>query len=196
MSRARHGHAPRSSRAQRRVLPATFAAYQLESLTDLLADLAGDHLRAAAAPDDLAEILYTSGTTGAPKGVMLSHGNLCASLAALARLVPVTPRDRFLSVLPLSHVFEQQAGFLLPFSRGASVIYSPSPAAIGAMLREHRITKLVAVPEFLRLLMNRIDQAVAAAPPLVGRLREQARQRLPWGIRAAMGPCPMRRAGS
>ncbi|MGD9604180.1 MAG: AMP-binding protein, partial [Gammaproteobacteria bacterium] len=182
--------------AQRDLLPGALTIFEIDDLPGLL--VAGPSSEpAVCAPDDLAEILYTSGTTGNPKGVMLSQRNLCASLAALDGLVPVTPRDRLLSVLPLSHIFEQQVGFLLPFSRGACVIYAHTPAAIGPLLYEYRVTKLVAVPEFLRLLMARIDQAMTAAPPVFAWLRERARHRrsptlrrlLCWPLRRRLGGC-------
>ncbi|MFV8750738.1 AMP-binding protein [Nannocystaceae bacterium ST9] len=72
---------------------------------------------------DLASVLYTSGTTGDPKGVMLTHENFAALIAALAPLFPLGHDDRVLSVLPLHHTFEFTCGMLLPLSRGARVIY-------------------------------------------------------------------------
>ncbi len=72
---------------------------------------------------DLASVLYTSGTTGDPKGVMLTHENFAALIAALAPLFPLGHDDRLLSVLPLHHTFEFTCGMLLPLSRGARVIY-------------------------------------------------------------------------
>ncbi len=71
-----------------------------------------------ARPDDLACLVYTSGTTGTPKGVMLSHVNLTALVASLAPLFPLGKGDRVLSVLPLHHTFELTCGLLLPLSRG------------------------------------------------------------------------------
>lgn len=109
--------------------------------------------------DDLVEIMYTSGTTGEPKGVPLTHKNIASNLEAVAGTIPVASSDVFLSILPLSHIFEQVAGFLVPFKNSAHIVYAHSPAAIPELLREHRITKLAAVPEFLRLFMARIESS-------------------------------------
>src|SRR5690606_8988141 len=70
-------------------------------------------------PGETALLIYTSGTTGKPKGVMLTHDNLCSILASLAPLFPLDRDDRVLSVLPLHHTFELTCGLLLPLSRGS-----------------------------------------------------------------------------
>ncbi len=77
-----------------------------------------------ARPQDLAVLLFTSGTTGQAKGVMLSHANLLHNVEAVARTFEFGPRDRLLSVLPLHHTFESTAGFLCPLRVGASVAYA------------------------------------------------------------------------
>lgn len=111
--------------------------------------------------DDLVQILYTSGTTGDPKGVMLSHGNMYSNLVSISKLINVDLRhDRLLSILPLSHIYEQSAGMLLPFSRGVHIVYAHSYAAISDLLREYKITKFNAVPEFLHIFMARIESAL------------------------------------
>ncbi|MEO5704091.1 MAG: AMP-binding protein, partial [Candidatus Limnocylindrales bacterium] len=80
----------------------------------------------------LAEIVFTSGTTGEPKGAMLSHGNLMASATAMTSVLEFGPEDRLLSVLPLSHLYEQVLGFMAPLTVGASVVYpvSRQPAVL------------------------------------------------------------------
>ncbi|MFI5371693.1 MAG: AMP-binding protein, partial [Candidatus Eisenbacteria bacterium] len=77
-----------------------------------------------AAPDDLAVLIFTSGTTGQAKGVMLSHTNLLSNVETVARTFEFGPGDRFLSVLPLHHTFESTGGFLCPLRVGASVAYA------------------------------------------------------------------------
>ena len=108
---------------------------------------------------DTAEILYTSGTTGDPKGVVLTHENICSNLEAIAKIIILTPKkDRLVSILPLSHVLEQTIGLLLPLMHGAQIIYAHSPSALRKIMNEYQITKMVAVPEFLNLLMSRIEE--------------------------------------
>jgi len=110
--------------------------------------------------DDLVEILYTSGTTGDPKGVMLSHKNLFSNIKAASQMAEfIHCQERILSILPLSHIFEQAVGFLLPYFYGAQIIYAHSPAAIKELLNEYNITKMIAVPEFLKIMMGKIELA-------------------------------------
>ena len=74
-------------------------------------------------PDDLAAIIYTSGTTSQPKGVMLTHYNLCSQLEMIDKLFLVYPEDIFLSVLPLAHTYECTIGLILAFYHGCHVVY-------------------------------------------------------------------------
>ncbi len=112
-------------------------------------------------PFDCAEIMYTSGTTGDPKGVMLTHENIMSTLQALQQLLQLNgARERMLSILPLSHMFEQVIGLLLPYSIGAQVVYAHSHGAIRELLQAHHITKIIAVPEFLKLMAANLYGAV------------------------------------
>jgi long-chain acyl-CoA synthetase len=117
---------------------------------------------AAIGPDDLAEIVFTSGTTGDPKGAMISHGNLLASATGMSRVFPIGPNERLVSVLPLSHLFEQGIGLIIPLLVGASVVYPASrqPAVLLRTFRDHRATMLLIVPQGLRLLDNAIGRKV------------------------------------
>ena len=76
--------------------------------------------------DDIASIVYTSGTTGAPKGVMLTHKNIMSNVISTASLFDLGPKDNFLSVLPIHHTFETTAGFLGPFYKGCRITYAES----------------------------------------------------------------------
>lgn len=108
--------------------------------------------------EDLAAILYTSGTTGRPKGVMLTHRNIVQNVMSSRRLVEITRQDRFLSVLPLAHTYECTIGFLIPFSSGASVTYLGKPPVLSALLpalNEVRPTMMVSVP----LIMEKLYQS-------------------------------------
>ena len=110
------------------------------------------------AEDDLAAILYTSGTTGRPKGVMLTHRNIVKNVMSSRMLVEITREDRFLSVLPLAHTYECTIGFLIPFSSGASITYLGKPPVLSALLpalKEVRPTMMVSVP----LIMEKLYQS-------------------------------------
>ena len=109
--------------------------------------------------NDLAEIVYTSGTTGEPKGVMLTHRNILSNVRASLKAIPVDQDDRFLSILPLSHMFEQVGGMLVPLSVGAQVTYATALNSISIRknLIDDKITKMLAVPEFLKLIVRRIE---------------------------------------
>ena len=91
-------------------------------------------------PDDLAEIMFTSGTTGDPKGVMLTHRNLLSNLESIRQVIPGEPWYRLVSILPLSHMFEQVGGLLIPLSAGANVTYplSLKPVTLFKTLAERQ----------------------------------------------------------
>jgi long-chain acyl-CoA synthetase len=116
------------------------------------------------APDDLLEIVFTSGTTGDPKGAMLTHRNLVSNARSLLEVFSLQPNERLLSVLPLSHLFEQTVGFLTPLLAGASVVYpiSRQPSVLVRTFREFRATMLLIVPQGLKLLDNAIERRVDA----------------------------------
>lgn len=100
-------------------------------------------------PDDLAVIIYTSGTTSKPKGVMLSHKALCAQVEISSSIFPVQPDDVFLSVLPLSHTYECSIGMIYPFSMGARVVYldrPPTASVLMPVLKRVRPTVMLIVP--------------------------------------------------
>lgn len=118
--------------------------------------------------DEVASILFTSGTTGTPKGVMLSHGNFCSLLGSLAATFPLKSHDRVLSVLPLHHTFEFSCGLLLPLSRGARVIYLDEITGerLTYGLKEGKVTALVGVPALWQLLERRIRNQVSEKGPV------------------------------
>ena len=104
---------------------------------------------AVPAPDDVAVIIYTSGTTSKPKGVMLTHYHLAAQMPMCSGLFPVDEDDVFLSVLPLSHTYECSIGLIYPFSLGAKVTYLDRPPTASALLpalRGVRPTVMLIVP--------------------------------------------------
>ena len=109
----------------------------------------GEGSMAVPKPDDLAVIIYTSGTTSKPKGVMLTHAALCAQVGISSSIFPVLPDDVFLSVLPLSHTYECSIGMIYPFSMGARVVYldrPPTASALMPALRAVRPSVMLIVP--------------------------------------------------
>ena len=139
------------------------------------------------APDDLAEIMFTSGTTGDPKGVMLTHRNLTSNIEGISQYISCNTSSRLLSILPLSHMYEQMGGLFIVLYHGASVTYltSRQPTILARTMRERRITIMLLVPQALELLMNGIEREV----------KRQGRESL-WNrlLRiAAATPFPLRR---
>ena len=106
--------------------------------------------------DALASLIFTSGTTGVSKGVMLSQRNICTNIENLAKLVSISENDIALSVLPLHHVYECTAGFLFPMSRGASVAHSEGVRYIMKNMKEIRPTKMLCVPLLIETVYNKI----------------------------------------
>lgn len=143
----------------------------LESLEELIAEgeeaIGKDGPSERRVPEDSdAVIIFTSGTTGASKGVVLSHRNICFDVEATVAAVPLDENDRFLSVLPLHHTFESTAGLLAPLSRGASVSYARSVRSkeILADLLACDATVLLLVPLMFEKMALGIKRAVARAP--------------------------------
>ena len=116
------------------------------------------------AEDDVAAIIYTSGTTGTPKGVVLTHRNICHNASAGRLIQPVNEHDRFLSILPLSHTYENTLGLILPLISGASVHYlqkPPTPAVLLPALKGVRPTTILSVPLVIeKIYRNRILPAL------------------------------------
>ncbi len=115
-------------------------------------------------PDDLATLIYTSGTTGAPKGVELVHRCFVSLCESCRQGMPIDNTDVFLSVLPLSHVYERFAGHVLPTSLGACVAYAGSVASIGSDLLKVRPTIVMTVPRLLEAIRTRVSNTVAKLP--------------------------------
>jgi long-chain acyl-CoA synthetase len=109
----------------------------------------------------LATICYTSGTEGRPKGVMLTHGNILANVAACDRLHLARGDDVFLSLLPLSHMFERTGGYYLPLSLGAKVAYARSVSHLAEDIASERPTVMFAVPRVFEKFAAAIEQALA-----------------------------------
>jgi len=115
------------------------------------------------APSALATICFTSGTSGRPKGVMLSHRNIGANVEGCLATGMARASDRFLSILPLSHMFERTGGYYLPLAIGAQVAYARGIAQLPDDLAALRPTAMFAVPRVFEKFMVRIDAALAGS---------------------------------
>ncbi|HVU46880.1 MAG TPA: acyl-[ACP]--phospholipid O-acyltransferase [Terracidiphilus sp.] len=108
--------------------------------------------------DQPATVIFSSGSTGDPKGVMLSHFNLMANISQVSQVFMLGGRDRILGILPFFHSFGFMAGLWLPAVGGAGVVYHPNPLdaqAIGALVQQYKVTFLIATPTFLQAYMRR-----------------------------------------
>ncbi len=118
--------------------------------------------------DDLAAILYTSGTTGRPKGVMLSHQNILSNAINTLGIQHVESSDRLLSVLPLPHTYECTIGFIIPFLSGASVYYLdklPTPAVLLPAMAKVKPTMMLTVPLIIeKVYQNRVLPKLTGSP--------------------------------
>ncbi len=120
--------------------------------------------RCPAGPEDLAVLLYTSGTTNEPKGVELTHGNLMAVLDGVMAATPSGPQDNILAILPLFHIVPQITGLLLPLSTGATVVMlsETSTAEVMRAFRERGITAFCCVPQFFYLIHQRLTEQISS----------------------------------
>jgi long-chain acyl-CoA synthetase len=117
--------------------------------------------RPRVAPESLAAIVYTSGTTGRPKGVMLSHRNVLADIESIVAAIPVWEDDVFLSFLPLSHTFERTAGYYLPVAAGATVVFARSVSELMADLVAVRPSVLISVPRIYERAYVKLQESLA-----------------------------------
>ena len=133
------------------------------SLSAIFAAGPGDFHPVTVRPEDIATILYTSGTTSDPKGVMLSHANLAAEIKCVFAVIHVGPEDAILGVLPLFHALAQMANLLLPFAVGARVVFLEALNTTDLLraLGERDITLFCCVPQFFYLIDVRIQKEVA-----------------------------------
>ena len=108
---------------------------------------------------DLISIVYTSGTTGNPKGVELTFNNILHQIEAISKVINFSEKDRFLSILPLNHMFEITGGFIIPLSKGARITYMSKGlklSSISAVMRKTQPTIILAVPKFIKFLYHSI----------------------------------------
>ena len=128
-------------------------------------------LPARVTAQSLASLIFTSGTTGRPKGVMLSHRNLTSMVSMLSSVFDMSTRDGVLSVLPLHHTFEFSTGFLTPLSRGAQITYLPELTgdALARAIKNGHVTGMVGVPALWELLHRRIKNKLYERSDWIGK---------------------------
>jgi len=125
-----------------------------------------ENITKATKPNDLLTLIYTSGTTGTPKGVMLSHENLCSNIIATTTLVEFTDNDILLSFLPLSHVFERMGGHFSSFSRGCSTYYAEGIDKVADNMGEVKPTLMLSVPRLYEKMHTGVIDKVKAGSSL------------------------------
>src|SRR5262249_2965864 len=110
--------------------------------------------------EDLATVIFSSGSTGDPKGVMLSHGNVAANAESMIQAIDPGPRDRLLGILPFFHSVGSTVTLWLPLQVGTSVVFYPDPRQakeIGDLCRKYRCTIMLTTPTFLRFCLRRCE---------------------------------------
>ena len=160
----------------------------------LLKKVAGQEKEVAL--DDLATVIFSSGSTGEPKGVMLSHYNILSNLEQFSHILNFTHHDRVLGILPFFHSFGFTVTLCMPAAIGAGVVYHPNPLdarAVGALVRGNAVTILLATPTFLQLYMRGVPSedfgslqlVIVGAEKLTERLADAFEQY--FGIRPLEG---------
>ncbi len=139
-----------------------------DALGQVAAEL--DRRSEAVQPCDVATLVYTSGTTGPPKAVMATHGNLIAAINALGPIVDLSADDRVLSYLPLAHILERLNSEVRLYSAGNALWFAASIAEMPAELRDVRPTCFVGVPRVWEKMAATIEAAIDAMPPARRRL--------------------------
>ena len=136
------------------------------SMTELIKNSPGCDIKALPRidPNVMAVIIFTSGTLGRAKGVMLSQGNLAANLMSMVSMFLIVPQDRFLSVLPIHHTYECTCGLLCPLYSGASVSYARSLKTVVDDLQQVKATMLLGVPLLYDKMFKRIYKAIKENP--------------------------------
>ena len=147
---------------------------RLQSIDQWLPESGGETRHVPRDAAALATIVYTSGTTGRPKGVMLSHRNILTNSEACLQVVPVRSDDMLLSFLPLSHTFERTCGYYLTIMCGATTAYARSVQQLAEDLQTIRPTMLISVPRIYERVYAAIKAKLDEGPPARKRLFQRA----------------------
>lgn len=118
-------------------------------------------------PEDIASLIYTSGTTDKPKGVLLTHKNICSNFISTTKLNLCSASDNFTAILPLYHIYPFMASLIMPLFLGARVTFFPAgfkPQDLAKIIKEQEVTILVGVPQLFSLIHSMIFQKVNKIP--------------------------------
>ena len=154
--------------------PAAVDEPRLKTVGQWLPDEGGATRHVPRDPGALATVVYTSGTTGRPKGVMLSHRNILSNAYACLQVVPVDAGDTLLSFLPLSHTFERTCGYYLTIMTGSATAYARSVQQLGEDLQTIRPTMLISVPRIYERVYGAIKSKLDEGPALRRKLFNSA----------------------
>ncbi|MDB4308206.1 long-chain fatty acid--CoA ligase [Gammaproteobacteria bacterium] len=143
---------------------------RVSTVADWLPATGGELHRDDGDSNDLATIVYTSGTTGRPKGVMLSHWNILFDCDSALEIVQMYEDDLLISFLPLSHTFERTVGYYIPMVVGATIAYARSIAELGEDLQTIKPTIMISVPRIYERVYNKIQAGLAEKSPLATKL--------------------------
>ena len=149
--------------------------------------------------DDLATVIFSSGSTGEPKGVMLSHYNILSNLEQFGHILNFTHRDRLLGILPFFHSFGFTVTLCLPAEIGGGVVFHPNPLdtkAIGTLVRENAVTILLATPTFLQIYMRGVPSGDFGSVQLVIVGAEKLSERLADAFEQYFGIRPLEGYGT
>ena len=167
--------------------------FMLEEMESVLRSLTTEGISwPRVSAEDTASLIYTSGTTAKPKGVLLSHGNFSSNFSSIRKADLCSESDTFLLILPLYHSYAFMASLLVPLLTGATVTFCPSlkPQDINAAIKETGVTILIGVPRFFQMLYKRISERVGQAPlilrPLITPFMRLSLRRLMGGLRLSV----------
>jgi acyl-[acyl-carrier-protein]-phospholipid O-acyltransferase / long-chain-fatty-acid--[acyl-carrier-protein] ligase len=149
--------------------------------------------------DDLATVIFSSGSTGEPKGVMLSHYNILSNMEQFGHILSFTHRDRFLGILPFFHSFGFTVTLALPAEIGAGVVFHPNPLdskAVGTLVRENSVTLLLCTPTFLQIYMRGVPSSDFGSLQLVIVGAEKLSERLADAFQEQFGLRPLEGYGT
>ncbi len=135
---------------------------KVKSLDDWLSNARGELETSGIDGREMTTIVYTSGTTGRPKGVMLSHYNILSDVSAALSVVPIYQNDRFVSFLPLSHMFERTVGYYDGVTTGAQTVYARGITELAEDILENKPTVIICVPRIFERIYAKMQAGLPA----------------------------------